>query len=476
MSFSGKIIKSGIWVQAANFLQLGVNFVVTAILARLLYPDDFGLIGIIFVYTTFITIFTRVGFGSAIIQKQDADQQQISTLYWLSLIFGLFSAIILFVTAPLAAWFYGYDDLIPLIRIISVNFMIVPLFQMHRKLMEKDLRFPALAKIDVLSSFGSGLIGIGFASLGYGVYSLVFQSISFDVINLIGIRFSLKWKPDYSFSLKRVKDMFYFSIKMKGAQVSRFFELNIDLFILGKLLPSQIFGFYALANRVIYFPIRRISYTFTTILFPSFSKIQEDLIKIKNVYLKTIQIIAIFVFPFILMLALYARPLVLVFLGEKWLPAAKILVILAASGALNSIENLSGAIFPAINVPEVSFKLGAMRAVFTGIAAFIGGLSGLTAAAVAILIAKILLFFISMFILKNYIKFTFYDIFNYLKGPLLGILVMGVVFFAFVNKMNHSLLRLSSGMTIIIVFYFLLILLTNFKDLKYFFQKIFQKA
>lgn len=476
MSLSGKIIKGGIWLQVSKFLQLGVNFIVTAVLARLLYPEDFGLIGIIFVYTTFITIFTKVGFGSALIQKQDADQRQISTLYWLNLLFGLFSAAAVFATAPLAAWFYGYDELLPLIRIISANFLVSPLYQIHRKILEKNLRFPILAKIDVLSSLGAGLIGIGCAYSGYGVYSLVFQSICLNVLCLIGIRFALKWKPGYSFSLSHVKEMFYFSIKMKGAQLSRYFEKNIDLFILGKMFTSEIFGFYTLAVRIVNIPIRRICHTFAEVLFPSFSSIQDDLKRIKKGYLKSVQMMAIFIFPLILLVGLYARPLVIHILGERWLPAADILLLLSWVGAIQSVELLSTVVYPAINRPDISLKLGIIRALVTGPAVFIGGSYGLLGAALAIFISKGLLFIVSLQWLRKFLEFSYVEMLKYMSGPLLGMSLIIIISHLIKGSVTDSLIKIVIALAVNLAFYTTAILLINFKDLKFIFVKLRDKA
>ncbi|NIM17565.1 MAG: oligosaccharide flippase family protein [Candidatus Aminicenantes bacterium] len=472
MSLGRKVIKSGIWLQVANFLQLGANFVITAILARLLTPEDFGLIGIVTVYTVFITTFTTVGLGTSIIQKQEVNQRQISTLYWLNFILGFFSTVVVAGTAKWVALFYGYPELVPLLIIVSLNFLISPFYQIHRKMLEKELRFPTTAKIGVFSTVMSGLAGITCAYLGFGVYSLVFQSLALNIFNVLGFRWAFHWHPHNSFALKPVKEMIYFSIKMKGAQLSRYFERNIDLFILGKLLPSQIFGFYALANRIIYFPIRRVSYTFTAILFPSFSKIQDDIDRIKKGYLKTIQIIAIFTLPFVFILALYARPLVLFILGEQWLPLHKIIFILSGVGAIQAIEHISVAIYPAINRPEVILKLGIIRTVITGIGAFIGGLYGLIGAAVAILLAKSILFIISMIWLKYYIKFTFFEIFKSLSGPLIGGAIVIITFFSINPNLELTSFELMIVLALSLLVYSVSILLTNYKDLKYIFLRL----
>lgn len=475
MSLSRTVIHSGLWLQTSKLLQLAANFIVTAILARLLNPEDFGLVGIVFIYTTFITLFTRVGFGYAIIQHQDATRQQISTLFWLNCIFGLFTTGIVAGTASLASRFYEYEALVPLIQVISVNFLISPLYRLHRKMMEKELLFHRLAKIDIMAAVASGLVGVGCAFWGFEAYSLVFQSISFNVFGLVGVRLAFRWNPAYAFSWKNARQMIYFSLKMKGAHVTRYFERNIDLFILGKMLPVEVFGFYSLANRIIYFPLRRIANTFTDILFPSFSRIQADLQKIKIGYLKTIQLIAIFIFPFILLIALYARPLVLFVFGQQWLPIVKVLFILAAVGAVQSIEILSVIIFPAINRPEVSFKLGIIQVIVTGIASYIGSLYGLTGAAVAILIAKSLLFVISLAILKYYIKFTFSDVLKYLAGPLLGMGGIVLAFAVFHTRLDYTLPELVAALAASMIVYSLLILLTNFRDLKYIFVRLVPK-
>jgi len=472
MSLSERVIKSGIWLQSAKLVQLAVSFFITAVLARLLSPGDYGLVGIVTVYANFISIFTMVGFGSAIIQKQDISQTQLSTLYWLNILMGLLSMGVIGGSAGLAARFYGYPELAPLVRLSSLNFLLIPLYQLHRRMMEKDLQFPLLARIDVVTGLLSGMAGITCAYLGLGAFSLVVQSLCLNLFSLISIRLSRPWQPDCCFRLAEVKEMVFFALKMKGAQLSRYFEKDIDMLILGKSLSARGFGFYSLANRIVFFPIRRVAYTFTEILFPSLSKIQAEIDKIRLIYLKTIQIIAIFIFPFILLITLYARPLVVFSLGTAWKDASPIIAILSLVGAIQCIEHISVAIYPAINQPGVSMRLGMIRLLTIGTAAYIGGHYGVLGAATAVLTAKCLLFWVSLSWLKRYLHYSYRDIWASLYGPVLGSLAMVGLSIILPAGEHPSVLGLLAIMAGQLLLYGGVILVFNLKDLRYFFQRL----
>lgn len=476
MDLGRKVIRSGIWLQSSKFLQFGSHIIVTSILARLLTPKDFGLIGIVTVFIFFVSIFTNISLGAAIIQKKDVSQIQLSTLYWLNFILGLITWAAVVGAAPFAARFYGNPELVKLLRIICINFLLTPIFGIHRRLMEKNLQFSTLSKINVISSVGSGLVGIGLAFLGFGVYSLVWQSISLNIFYLICINISNKWHPNFCWSWKKTKDMIYFSLKMKGSKLTSYFDNNIDFMVLSKLLSTQLFGYYSLAYRIIFFPVRRVTYTFTEILFPTFSKIQDDLKRIKTAYLKSIQIIAIFVFPVTITLALFAKPIVFLVLGEKWLPMADVILVISSIGALQAIDLVSVAIYPAINKLEISIKLGIFATVLTGIAAFIGSSHGLIGAAIAILIARIIIFIIRMIVLKIFIPFTYNELLKYLSGPILGSISILIIFFILPIENVYTWFELIRSLALYFALYTGLILLINFKDLKYVFSRIWSRA
>ncbi len=472
MSLSNKVIKSGFWRQLSQIIQIGSHFVISAILARLLSPTDFGLVGIATLYANFLTQFTIIGLTLAIIQKNDIVQSQLSSIFWVNLGFGFFTALVVSGSAPLAAGFYNKPELVPLILLYSTVFIISPFFQVHRRLLEKEIQFNKISKIEIFATLGSGVVGCVLAFIGFGVYSILWQTISMNIIYLVMTRMNIKWKPDYHCSLKEIKDMIYFSLKMKGARLANFLERNIDFLILSKLFDIQLFGFYSLAYRIMYFPVRRISNVFSEILFPVFSKIQDNKEKIRIGYLKSIQLVAMASIPISVILAVLAKPLVLLLLGKKWLPVSGILLPLSIAGLLQSIEVISDSIFPALDKPQTLLVIEILRFLVTGIAVAIGALFGLLEVALAILMARALLFIINFRILKSFIRVNFIDIVRKMMGPLFSGVITFLLLSLLADRDVFTLLSLTLTLVTGIVVYTSVVTICNFKDLKYFFSRL----
>ena len=469
MSVAKKVVKGGIWSTLSKIIQQCSGVVVNIILARLLIPDDFGLVAMVNVYIAFVSIFTRAGFGAAVIYEHKATQEQISSLHWLNMLINVASFAIIVGLAPLAGWFYNEPRVNHLVRILALNALIVPLFSIHRSLMERDLKFMLLAKIDMAAVLGSAVVGIASAAIGCEVYSLILKTISLNLIYLMLVRWKSSWNSTWVLSLSSIKELVLYGLKFKGARVANYFERNIDYIILGKVFNPTILGYYSFAYNIMYFPVKRISYIFTQILFPAFSAIKDQPQKIKDGYLRSIQFISLASFPFMMYVGVMATPLIIFVFGEKWMPVSKILTILAAAGALQTIDQLSGVLYPAVNKVNVLLSFNTFKMVLTGIAVLIGSLYGLLGVAVGILCVKILSFTLNQILLKKFVQLAMLDVARTVRGPVIGCLSMLLIDYAlnYVYASESSLpmfcihsLGLWSG-------YLMSIYFTNWKDVKY---------
>lgn len=472
MSIAVKAIKSGLWLQLSRLVQLGGNLAISTVLARLLLPTDFGLVGIVTLYASLTAKFTIIGLTLAIIQKKDITQSQLSSIYWLNMGFGFLAAVVVGVTSPYIAGFYNKPELVPLILLYALTFIISPFFQIHRRLLEKELQFGKISVIEVIANLGSGMLGIILALFGFGVYSIIAQTVSLTMFYMVLTRCNIKWKPDYHFTFRETKSLIVFSLKMKGARLANFLARNIDFLILSKLFDITLFGYYSLAYRVMYFPIRRFSNVFSDILFPVFSKIQSNEKKIKTGYLKSIQIVAMAAIPISSILAVLSKPLVSVFLGEKWLQVSDILFVLSVAGLLQSIEVISDSIFPALNSPQTLLIIEILRIIVTGIAVVIGGIFGLLEVALALLAARLLLFVINFGILQRFIHIKFIEVGRKLLGPIFSGLIMFLCLSLLANRETITLPSLILTLTAGILSYFAVLTMCNFGDLKYLYLKL----
>ncbi len=468
MSIAKIAIKGGIWLGISKLLQQLSGIVVTTILARLLVPDDFGLIAMVNVYLAFIAGFISLGIGQAVINKHEVSEEEKRSAYYFNFILRFTTAIIVIISAPIAVSFFNEPKLTDIIWLLSLNIILSGFFIFHRKLLEKDLQFELLSRIDLVAVFGSGMLAVVLALLNFGVYSLVLQSIALNILYLILIRSINNWKPSFPFSLKisKIKGLVRFSIKYNAAVMINEWEKNLDLLVLGKIFNANTLGYYAFANNIALMPTKNITNVFWQTVFPTFSLIKNDIKKVKIGYLKIIQLISLVSFPIMTIVALFSKPIIIHIFGDKWLPASDLLAILGGVGALHSIDKILNPLLPAVNKENQLIFLNVMNVVLKIIALVIGASYGLIGAALAILFVKILMFIIGRAILKIYLKISFNEIFLHLGGAILGCLVM-FFFYNFVILSSVENIHFVLQIILTLSVYILSITITNAKDIKY---------
>ena len=427
MVLKHKMIKGGFYLASVNifsqFLSIGVNIV----LARLLMPSDFGLVALSATYIGLITVFTNIGFGSSIIYHQEATHKQISTIYWINFLLSVFTFLIVAATGPYAAHFYGEARLTQIVWVSSLNILLTPFFIIHYKIKERDLEFGVLSRITVISSTTGAISGVIGAFAGLGVYALVLQSLMTTFIRLFLTLAATPWKPLWVFDFKAVRGMVWYSVKFKISQSVFYFERNIDYLILGKIFTPVILGYYAFAYNIMYTPVKRISYIFSNVLFPSFSSIKKQPQKVINGYFKSIQLIAMVSFPAMTILAFNAKPVIQFVFGDKWNEAIPIVEILCFAGAIQSISQLVGVVFSSIGKPEINIYFGLVRTGLTTASIIIGGFYGILGVAWLLLVSKLISYIILLTVIRSQIKFLFIDFINYLKGPIAIVIALSMI-------------------------------------------------
>ncbi|MCR9287875.1 MAG: lipopolysaccharide biosynthesis protein [Bacteroidetes bacterium] len=433
MSLKKKIVVGGVYVAIVNvvaqFSAVGVN----VIFAWLLSPDDFGLIALVTTYTGLVTLITNIGFGSAIINEQKATQEQLSSIYFLNFVLGIFSYIIVYLLAPFAADFYEEGRLVQIVYFSSLSVLIFPFYITHYKIKERDLELKLLSKINMTSILVGVLLGVGSAFIGMGVYALVIQSLSGGITRLIMTLYHSDWNPSKQFNIKSVYQMIWYALKFKLSKIALYFERNIDYLILGKLYSSAVLGYYSFAYLIMYTPIKRVSYLFSDILFPSFSIYKDNKEKIILGYFKSIELIAIVTFPTMAILGFNSQLIISFMYGNKWDEAIPIVQILCFAGAIQSISQVGDIIFAAIGKPEVITYITTIRALLTAAAIILGGLQSILIVAYYLVIVKILSFSLLLIVLYYFIPFSIMSLLKYLSGPLITLIVLFVIQYAFIR-------------------------------------------
>jgi len=335
-----------------------LQFASLAIMSRILEPSDFGLMGMIMVVIGFARLFADMGISNAIIYHQDTTKEELSSLYWLNILSGVIIFFIVCVSSPLITAFYREPRLSNLIYLASLNFLITPLGQQFQILLQKELKFDELAKIEIISYLAHSAAAIILASMGMGVFSLIWGQLvgaSFKIL-LLSCWGWKNWHPILHFSIQDLKGYIKFGIYQMGEKTANYFISNIDYLLIGYMIGVKALGYYTLAYNIILRPSIMINPIITRVAFPVFSKIQNDAVALKKSYLKILQLLSTVNFPLMMGLLVVAPIGVPIIFGEKWLSSVVLVQILTFVGLLRSIGNPIGSLLLAKGRADMAFK------------------------------------------------------------------------------------------------------------------------
>ncbi|MFT3748917.1 MAG: lipopolysaccharide biosynthesis protein [Agriterribacter sp.] len=374
--------KKGIkWSLADQVLRQIITLIISGILSRLVTPSEYGVLGMVTVATGFFQVFKDVGLGSSIIQKQGVTEDEKSTIFWLNVSIGIVLAIILISISPLIAVFFEQPQLKKLVAVMGLNFVITSLLIVPDALIQKSMNFKGYFVLNFIATVLSGVVGIGLAFNGAGVWALLAQIICSSFVTLILSFKVAKWVPTIVFNKSLLKDHLKFSGPVLADNSINYWVRNLDKILTGKMLGPVSLGVYTRAYTLMLLPLNQISNTLNRVMFPSFSLIHTDKEKIWDQFSKMLAIIAFVCFPLMSILGVFAKEVILFVYGTSWsavIPIFKVLCILGASQALASTF---GSIYYATAQTKLMFKVGVMSRTFmlAGIilGIYTGGLTGM---------------------------------------------------------------------------------------------------
>ena len=327
-SLKTKTVKGVIWSAFEKFSLLFSRFLIGLILARLLTPADFGLVAIISVFLSILDIFVDSGFANALIRKQECDDRDYSTVFFVNLFIAILSYILMFLSSAFIADFYKNDQLSMITKIVSLSLIINALSIVNRTKLVKSVDFKTQSKISLISVIISGSTGIYLAYNDYGVWSLVTYSLLDSIMKSVLLFFYVKWFPKFVFSKDSFKELFSFGSKILLTSLQHRIYLNLYTLILGKILSSKTVGLFARADQLAQFPATTIEGIVSRVSYPVLCSIQNDDFRLTNAYREYIKLTSFIVFPMMLGLVAVAKPLILLLLTDKWIESVLILQIM----------------------------------------------------------------------------------------------------------------------------------------------------
>lgn len=347
-SVKSKFINGVLWGIIEKLASLLTGFIITLVLARILTPEDYGLINMIYIFTVLGNVLLDGGFGQAIIQKQSVSNKDISSVFYLNLILSAVIYTILFFCAPLIARFYNQESLISISKVVFITIPINAVCIIQHTLLTKEMKVKELTYVSILSSLISGGIGIWMAYKGYGVWALVYQSVAFQGARAVLLWVFSKWRPVFQFSVQFIKSIFGFSMNLLGVFTLAAVFQNIYTLLIGKFYNINEVGYYNQAYRVQTVASNAIMSSIQRVAFPAFSHFQDDLPALKAVYRRVTVITMSVYFPFMMLLIVVGNNLFDVLLTEKWLPSVPMFYLLCIAEAFYPLNNINSSVLKAL--------------------------------------------------------------------------------------------------------------------------------
>lgn len=459
MSLTRQTISGIKWTSVASIITTVVQLLQIVILAHYLNPTDFGLMSIVMVVIGFSQLFIDMGMSGSIIHEKRISHLQLSSLYWLNICSGITVFLMVFSLAPFIANFYKEFQLTPLIQLLSLTFIASSFGNQYEILFQKELKFNVLAKVRIVSTLLSFCVAVSCAVYGYGVYSLVYASLFSSVASsllyvVLGIR---THKPSFIFQYNEIKKMVSFGAYRLGGMILNYFNSQFDVILIGKLLGSESLGIYSIAKNLSMRPANVINPIVTKVTFPVMAQIQDDILKLKEIYLKTINYLSSINFPIYILIAILAEPITLILFGEKWSDSILILQILSIYRAIRSTTNPIGSLQLARGRTDLGFYWNLALFMFIPLTIFFGSNWELYGIAYSLLFLNTLLLIPNWYFrVKPLCAAGFSEYFRQIFKPLIisiigGITGYGVNFFLNIQNIFWDVVVISGVMWIVVL-------------------------
>jgi O-antigen/teichoic acid export membrane protein len=327
-------------------LQLS-RVVVGVILARLLTPSDYGVASMVLVFSGLVLIFSDLGLGTALIQRRELTELDRSTVFWTSLGAGLLFTILGILAAGPIAAFYGQPEVQPLFMVLSLGFAVTSLATIQTSLLTREMNFRALEIRKMVGALVGAVVGITLAAKGFGPWAIVAQQTAVIFTSTILLWAFMPWRPRFTFSRASLMDLGGFGARVFGTRTLFFLNRNVDNLLIGRFIGAAALGAYSVSYNVMLVPFDQIAGPIQDVLFPAFSRMQDDAKRIGAAWLRVNRLVGAISIPSLLGLMVVAPDFVHVVLGGRWAAATPVLQILAWVGLLQSLQRLNSSILQA---------------------------------------------------------------------------------------------------------------------------------
>lgn len=406
MTLKAKTIRGLFWSFSETGIHYLVSFVIGIILARLLSPEEFGLIGMITIFIAISQSFIDSGFSQALIRKTNCQQKDYSTVFYFNLLVGILFYIVLFFSAPFISQFFNEPILKELVRVLGIVLIVNSFAIIQRTILIKNINFKLQTKITISSSVLSGIIAIILAYKGFGVWSLAVQRILNQLFTAILLWIFNHWLPTLEFSKQSFKEMFSFGSKLLASGLIDTTYQNIYYLIIGKFFSATELGYYTRADHFSKLPSQSINASVSRVTYPVLSQLQDNASQLKVGYKKIIKSIMLINFSVMLGMAAVARPMILTLIGEKWLPSVPYLQLLCFVGMMYPLHALNLNILKVKGRSDLFLRLEIIKKVLAIPVIIIGIFFGIKAMILGMIFNSFIGYFINSYYSSKLINYS----------------------------------------------------------------------
>lgn len=424
MSLRQKALKGVVWTAIQNWGRQIIAFAIFFLLARLLEPKAFGLVALASLFLNFMQVFTDQGFGQAIIQRKEVDKEHLDTAFWTNIALSLLLIVVSIAGAEPISALFKEPALTPIIRWLSLSFLLSGLNGVQSALLSREFKFKVLAVRSLVAVLVGGVVGLVMALRGYGVWSLVGQQLANGIAGVIVLWGTSKWRPGWGFSRHHFRELFSFGINIVGIKFLNFFNRRSDDFLIGYFLGPVALGYYTVAYRVLQIITQLMTSTIDQVALPTFSKMQKEPERLRQAFYKVTQVASFIAFPAFITMAALAPELVQVFFGDKWAPSIPVMQVLAFIGILHSIYFFNSTVIMAMGKPNWQLRINCMNAVSNVLGFLIAVRWGIVAVAAAYVLRGYLLSPVPLWVIHKLIHINLKTYLRQYIGPILGSLTV----------------------------------------------------
>ena len=428
-SLRSSVLGGFFWKFCERFLNQGITFVVSLILARLLAPEDYGIVAIVMVFINLASVFINSGFSSALIQKKDAQDVDYSTMFYCSLICAAVLYLLLFLAAPVVAYVYKNPVLTRILRVYALNIPLSVCQSIQLAYISRNMLFRKTFINSAINAVVCGAVGIGLALAGFGVWALVCQSLVGTVANTVVLFFLIPWRPRLEFSKQSAKSMLGFGSRVLAADLSATFFAEVRSLVVGAVYSTADLAFYNKGQQIPHLITNNLSGILGSVMFPAVANFSDEPERVKGIMRRGLRVLAYILVPCMFGLAAVMKPLVIFLFTEKWAQAILFGQILSVDTCIAVLELYYVQILKAIGRSDVVLKLEMMKKPVYLVLLIIGVSISVPAMAVAMLLFDVVALALDIYHMRKYLPYNAREqLSDMIPALLLGTAMGAVVF------------------------------------------------